>query len=79
MAEDEDQLYVFHPSPIMALPPCPGEELAGEGGEVEVSLTAAEQQNGEEPNVNEDGTILSACVVCVCVRAAEEGEVVVGV
>ena len=70
MAEDEDQLYVFHPSPTMVLPPCPGEGLAGEGGEVEVPLTAAEQQNGEESNVNEDGTIMSACFVCVrvCVR-----------
>ena len=86
VAEDEDQLYVFHPSPTMVLPPCPGEGLAGEGGEVEVPLTAAEQQNGEESNVNEDGTILSACFVCVCVCACvcacvcvAEGEVVVGV
>lgn len=58
-AEDEDQLYVFHPPPTLALPPCPGEGFVEENGEGEVSLADTEQRNGEESNVNEDGTILS--------------------
>lgn len=72
MAGDEDQLYVFHPPSTLALPLYPGEGLTGEGGEGEVlPLDDAEQQNGEETNVTEDGTIMSMCVcvrVCATVR-----------
>lgn len=59
VAEDEDQLYVFVPPVALALPPYPGDGFAGENGEGEVSVADTEQQNGDESNVNEDGTIIS--------------------
>ena len=73
-AEDEDQLYVFVPPAVLALPPYPGEGFVGENGDGEVPVADTEQQNGDvSTKVIEDGTILSMCnshIRCV------EGDVV---